>query len=259
MSDLVPPHVHKALGFVALVNVSDVFPPKSTVNAFVHAETPRKWGNASGVAAGMVPVSLPPGSVAEYLVETGLAIEHGGGLKLTKVGLALNSGLQTPEKRLALDQPLLEVVGRLEDPVVYARLLTEIDKLDGALVVDPYLPAADLLALLELPSVERVLSKDTWTKGVKRDARRRHLQLALGAKPEVELRFLDSEIQELHDRLVLPRRGLGLMIGTSLGGTQVTVITHLSDDTTSLLRRHYEDLWQQAVPVAPIARGAVEE
>jgi hypothetical protein len=66
-------------------------------------------------------------------------------------------------------------------------------------------------------------------------------------------------VKELHDRYVLPASGVGLMIGTSLGGSQLTVITHLSEDTTQILRDHYEGLWAQGNVLAPIRRLPVPE
>lgn len=253
MSRLLDENVLRALELIALVNPREVFPSREVVDAFVATAPPNVWSLAVGVAKGL---SRPaPGHVAAYLVDTGLAIDHGGGLKLTKVGAALREGLQREEGRVGHEQPLLEVVGRLQDPVVYAKLLTEIDKLENVMVVDPYLPSEDLLALLGLPAVNRVLSRDTHIRGQAQEDRRRRLQIAIGARPDVELRFQSPGARELHDRVVLPETGPGLMMGTSLGGAQMTVITHLSDDTTVVLREHYEQLWVESEQVAPISRG----
>lgn len=247
---------------MAIVNDADVFPPKSAVDAFVHAELPRSakdrfygYGSASSTLATAANSYFASDSVTHYLLGIGMAIEYGGGIMLTKVGRAFEIGVSKREQFESIGAGIVEVAGRLEDPVTYAKMLTEIDKQIGALVVDPYLPSGDLLTLISLPNVKRVLSRDINANGQKKDERRRHLAIALGARPEVELRFLPLNVKELHDRIVLPSPGgEGLMIGTSLGGTQLTVITHLSRETTDVLREHYEGLWKQAVKLDPIER-----
>lgn len=262
VSDLISAPVQRALNFIAVVNEGDVFPTKAAVDAFVYTEQPTssldQFLNPFRGARALAVASLSEvSSVAAYLTATGLAIEHGGGIKLTKSGLALWAGIDKRSLQRPSAQEVLEVVGRLEDPIVYAKLLTEIDKQERALVVDPYLPSADLLNLIELPGVERVLTRDTNVHGQKKDERRRHLAIALGARPDVELRFLSQEVKELHDRLVLPTGvGAGLMIGTSLGGTQLTVVSHLSEDTTEVLRHHYELLWSRGEKLEPVERVA---
>jgi hypothetical protein len=266
MPELIAAHVGRALAFVAIVNREDVFPTKAHVDAFVGTQPPAARAHPLSLTQMAYEATLLRDHslatpVSDYLLQTGLAIEHGGGLKLTKVGAALRTGVERYASHGSSDQEVLEVVGRLDDPITYARLLTEIDKQQRALVIDPYLPSGDLLTLIELASVERVLTRDIGTHGQGREERKRHLAIALGARPEVQLRFLPPEVKELHDRLVLPRsEGAGLMIGTSLGGSQVTVISHLSEDTTSVLRGHYEALWVQGEPLEPIERiGAVAE
>lgn len=248
---------------MAIVNDAEVFPSKRNVDTFVYAEVPQPLhglleGPGMTLGASALAYQIATSSVATYLLATGMAVEHGGGLRLSKVGRAFETGAERYSRSDTADGGKLEVVGRLEDPVVYARLLTEIDKLPESLVVDPYLPPADLLALLELPSVNRVLTKDASIKGQKQEDRRRHLAIGLGSRPEVELRFLPAEMRELHDRHVLAGSGDegGLTIGTSLGGSQMTVITHLGVETTQVLRSHYDSLWERALPLEPIARIA---
>lgn len=138
--------------------------------------------------------------------------------------------------------------------MTYARLLTEVDRLSDALVVDPYLPSQDLFLLLAIPEVKRVLTRDTGAAREQRDERRRRLAVALASQPGAVLRFVDSGTRELHDRYVIPTVGSALMIGTSLGGTQVTVTVQLSADTTNLLRAHYESIWDASESLEPIRR-----
>ncbi len=252
--------VLRGLRYLAVVNASDVFPTGDQVDAFVYTEVPRVPTDLFETATTSVSLAaflsqFDRKSVAEYLMTTGMAAEHGGGLRLTKVGRAFEIGVERHSSQGIHAEGKLEVVGRLEDPIVYAKLLTEIDKLSNSLVVDPYLPPADLFALLELPNVTRVLTKDASIKGQNEGDRRRHLAIALGSRPEMAVRFLPTRMRELHDRLVLPGGDQGgLSIGTSLGGSQVTVITHLGIESTQVLRAHYDALWDQAVPLEPIAR-----
>jgi hypothetical protein len=260
MQQLIPGNVQRGLSFLFALNVGDVYPAAEHVDAFVYAEVPRsaihhylqddQYDDFAGIEGG--------DSVVEYLLTTGLAIAHGGGISLTKAGRALaargDTGIASDGTAAAL-----QVVGRFEDPITYAKFLTEVDKQESALVVDPYLPPDALFALIELPGVKRVLTRDTAIKGHEQQARRRQLAIAIGVKPEFELRFLPPEVKELHDRYVLPEHsGEGLMIGTSLGGTQVTVVTHLSGDTTKVLRKHYDALWDAASPLEPIARVSAD-
>ena len=256
MQQLIPSNVQRGLSFLYALNAGEVYPAAEHVNAFVYADLPRsavhhylhddQQNDFDDIRGG--------DSVVEYLLTTGLAIVHGGGISLTKAGRALairgDSGIVIDG-----DAAALQVIGRFEDPVMYAKFLTEVDKQESALVVDPYLPPDALFALIELPGVRRVLTRDTAIKGHQQQARRRQLAIAIGVKPEVELRFLPPDVKELHDRYVLPQHaGEGLMVGTSLGGTQLTVVTHLSADTTKVLRKHYDALWDSASPLEPIAR-----
>ncbi len=236
-----------------MLNESNVYPAIGHINAFVNTPLPSTEieRHLSLALAG-----YNNRKVGEYLLRTGMAEdeERNEELSITPVGLAFLRGLEKLESSGTPGESVLEVVGRLEDPITYSKLLTEIDKQADALVIDPYLPSGDMLTLIELPSVRRVLTRDISIKGQKQEERKRHLAIALGARPDVELRFLDKAIKELHDRYVLPSQGEGLMIGTSLGGTQLTVVTHLSADSTDVLRQHYEKVWEQATPLAPIAR-----
>ncbi|KQV07340.1 hypothetical protein [Leifsonia sp. Root112D2] len=248
----------KGLSYLKILNESNVYPSVGHVNAFVATPLPQSVLDRqlnSPFAA------LRDREIAQYLLKTGMAEdeERNDELSLTPVGLAFLRGLEKIESSGTSGESVLEVVGRLEDPITYSKLLTEIDKQPSALVIDPYLPSGDLLTLIELPSVKRVLTRDISIKGQKQEERKRHLAIALGARPEVELRFLPVEIKELHDRYVLPSSGEGLMIGTSLGGSQLTVVTHLGADSTDVLLKHYETLWEQATPLAPIERLKVTE
>jgi hypothetical protein len=262
--------VIRGLKYLRMLNDSNVRPLAGFVDAFVEAPltTPTSdfaaftarlnipryaAGNASGDKADI--------KISSYLLTTGMAesVSDSGALELTEIGLGFLRGIEKEEQATSrVSDSVIEVVGRLEDPVVYARLLTEIDKQHDALIVDPYLQSTDLLTLLELPSVKRVLTKDTRIRGETAEVRSRRFAIALGARADVELKYLLGRGGELHDRLVIPTAGEALMIGTSLGGSQMTVISHLSEDTTTLLRAHYEELWAQGDKLDPIERLPVQ-
>jgi hypothetical protein len=181
--------VVKGLTYLKILNEGTVYPSKGHINAFVGTPVPT---TILGLAMTVVAAAFTDHRIAEYLLATGMAVdqERTNELSITPVGLAFLKGLEKLEASGGAEESVLEVVGRLEDPIVYSKLLTEIDKQTSALVVDPYLPSGDLLTLIELPSVARVLTRDTRIQGQGQEERRRHLALALGAKPEVELRFL---------------------------------------------------------------------
>lgn len=262
MEPLTSPAVLRALGYLILVNDNGVKPSATQLDVYALAhfslsardkffrDEPRR----SALMDGAIAWDYGDDSTTGYLVATGMAHDEGDGIQVTELGRAFYAGAINASFPEARNEDVIEVVGRLEDPGTYARLLTEIDRLGEALLVDPYLPSQDLFALLSLPGITRVLTKDTRVAGEQRDDRRRRLAVALGSQDRAELRFVESSVRELHDRYVIPADGSALMIGTSLGGTQVTVTTRLSLDTTELLRTHYEALWGAAEALPPIQR-----
>lgn len=146
-------------------------------------------------------------------------------------------------------------MGRVSDPFTYAEVLTQIDSIPDSLVVDPYLQARDLTVLLQLRHVNRVLIRPARAQGVTQEERQHQLRIAVGARPDAQLRGASGTPSELHDRVVLSRDGTqALFLGTSLGGTQMTVLTRVEGTTAAVLRDHYEAIWQSAERMVPIAR-----
>jgi hypothetical protein len=250
MEALLAPKSMRALLFVATLNEQGVTPSRPDVNAFVEART--NLVDFDPFADGIYP------RIVDFLVDARLLQSSRDGVTATPAGLAIlraEGGLLGA----ASESVPVEVVGRMTDPFTYAQLLTRIDDIPDALVIDPYLPAHDLVTLLKLTSVKRVLTRNLGAAGMPKAERAQKLKIALGARADVQLRFLRSNSNELHDRLVLPpRRGQALLFGTSLGGTQLTVVTRISTDATIALQGHYEDLWAASTPVEPIARDSAE-
>lgn len=255
---LVSPIIARGLSFLLLLNEQGSRPSPQVVNEFCRTTTSQSIYQLDDEFW----VTDQDRTVSAYLTRVGFAVQGLGTISLTDTGMAFAKALEQSAGGGGADPAPIEVVGRLEDLFTYAALLTQVDSREHALIVDPYLPAPELSSLLRLPRVERVLSTRTRLTGRrKQDAETRtmHLQLALGARPSVELRLLPPEIRELHDRLILPSTGQGLIVGTSLGGSHLTVVTSLGADTTAQLRAHYDALWEQAEPLEPIARQVEPE
>lgn len=258
---LVPQPVIRALSFIETLNQSGYTPSEFELRKFLETRQPEDalsatmmpWATLSNISSAH---ALP-----RYLQDSGLAFLTAGRYALTPVGQAIvdaERGEQVRPGGVLTDAPL-EVVGRLDEPFTYALILSAIDKVDQALVVDPYMGSRELFSLARLPRLTRVLSKETGIKGEKKDDRTRQFAIAAGARDDLGIRFVPPGNKELHDRLVIPSTGEALHLGSSLGGSQLTVMTLLSTATTDLLRDHYNELWDQAEAVEPIARAEVEE
>lgn len=257
LSEMTTMAVLRALQFVELMNDRGVRPSASHVDAFAVTPLP---SDIFAQTYNTVRRGFMDKNITTYLRQVGFILLNSDGVSITTLGSAFLAGMVENEGSSEGgdgEGAPIEVVGRLSDPVTYARLLTQIDAREHALVVDPYLPAPELQSLLQLSNVERVLSRETRLTGPRPQnaaERTQHLRIALGVNPEVELRFLPSDVRELHDRLILPSTGSGLVVGTSLGASHFTVITALGDDATAQLRAHYDGLWEQAERLEPITR-----
>jgi len=245
MSKLLGPKPIRALLFVQTLNEQGINVSESDVDAFIEARTHY--------------VDLDPyaefyRSTVTYLTDARLLVKKDGCLTLSPAGRAIlraqDSTAVTKE-----DASPVEVVGRMSDPFVYAELLSRIDDVADSMIIDPYLHPRDLMALLKLSTVRRVLTRDISVKGMKKNERTQKIKIALGARPDVELRLARGDSGELHDRLIIPgESGESLFLGTSLGGTQITVITRLGVGPTSALRGHYNTVWDSSTKVVPIER-----
>lgn len=235
----------RALAYVQVLNEQGVRPTAEDVRAFVEARS------------GMWDYSHTEGmyrDVDEYLLDARLLAVENDRVSITDAGAALvRAALNTRE-----GPQVLEVVGRMDDPFMYAELLTRIDEMDSPMVIDPYLQPDDLRTLLRISGVGRVLTSESARRNQTKEERTRKLGIALGVQAQVPLRIANPESKELHDRLVIPQSGEALIMGTSLGGTQLTVMTKVSVETTAVLREHYEQVWRDGVDVEPIGRETSE-
>lgn len=248
MDVLLGPKPLRALLFVHTLNAHGASVREHDVDAFIEARTTYLDFDLH--------VEAPGPRTVTYLREARLLLDDNGYLVLSPAGQAIlrSARLKTIDREKAAP---LEVVGRMTDPFVYAELLTRIDDVEASMLIDPYLHPRDLTALLKLSEVRRVLTLNTQIKGMSREERTQKHRISLGARPEVELRFASDESRELHDRMIIPSGdGESLMVGTSLGGTQLTVITRVGAGPTAALRAHYDSIWDAGGPVEPIVREA---
>lgn len=148
------------------------------------------------------------------------------------------------------------MTGVLSDSMFHSRLLAWIRELPEAMVIDPYIAPEDVEALARFnTNVSRLLTKRRGAGQVTQGqefSREEALANAAGGTP-MQVRVLANKPgEQLHDRLVLSPFGSGIMFGTSLYATQLTVVTHLTAGVTAELLAHYEPIWSKA----EMARGS---
>jgi len=150
-----------------------------------------------------------------------------------------------------------DVVMSPGDPFDYVRLLAEFGKMAEPLLVDPYVPVEHLYALAKNRLVARVLTSDRKTAYDRKPPDRvLKLQGLVGAahasEYSFELRTVSGDSPSaIHDRLVLPTSGRGLMLGGSLGAKQPVSVVTLTEEMTKALLSLYEPHWNLATPVVP--------
>lgn len=202
---LLGPKALRALAFVDALTAEGVRPSRDDVRAFVEARTSTWDYDPSREGLNV--------STVEYLLDARLLSRRDGAVELTPAGRALLRNAAPSEGGT------MEVVGRVSDPFTYAQVLTQIDSIPDSLMIDPYLQAQDLSVLLQLRHVERVLIRPVRAHGTSVEDRLQQLRIAVGARPDVQLRAASHTPSELHDRVVLSREGShALLLGTSLGG-----------------------------------------
>ncbi|MGC5224589.1 hypothetical protein ACPW96_18645 [Micromonospora sp. DT81.3] len=247
MTELLGSKDLRALLFVRTLNSQGVQPTKADLNAFIEART--NLLDAERYSDGLYPRTV------DYLTDARLLTYSGRRLTLTPAGLAILESLTSQVTSAEPAKPV-EAVGGMRDPFVYAELLSRVDDVGDLFVVDPYLHPQDLATLLQLPNLKRVLTRDTRISGMDRHGRTEKFQIALGARPDADLRFTPDQPRELRDRLVLPTiGGEALFLGTSLGETQLTVITRIGKDPTNALRAHYDAIWDSSAPLGATAHA----
>lgn len=133
-------------------------------------------------------------------------IEETPGVKLTPLGrAALQHADRAPLAEVA-DEPLIVTIDP-DDRLAYTRIFDLMSTHGEGLLIDKYLTLEGLADIMEISSVNRVLTSD--------DARRNRLGLfarALGTDDDSpRLRTLAAV--KLHDRYFIPRRWAGVRLG----------------------------------------------
>lgn len=193
-------------------------------------------------------------TVEKHLVEVGWVESTAKGIELTRLGRAVVAGADGAPSADA-GPPVVDVALDGNDPLAYAEFLITLQrKARGAdmMLIDPYLPSAHVPLLLDSAGVTRILTADVPVRdaGETSGDRRKTFGLFLGARAgKAEIRL--AKKGAVHDRLVLPAKGTGIMIGRSLGGRQLTAVVELNDSLTSLLRAYYEPVWTESTSVPP--------
>jgi hypothetical protein len=193
-------------------------------------------------------------TVEKYLIEVGWVESTARGIELTKLGRAVAAGADGAP--VAASGPtVVDIALDGNDPLAYAEFLVTLQrKARGAdmMLIDPYLPSAHVPLLLDSAGITRILTADVAVRdaGETSADRRKNFGLFLGARTgRAEIRL--AKKGAVHDRLVLPAKGTGIMIGRSLGGRQLTAVVELNDSLTSLLRANYELVWAESTDVPP--------
>lgn len=194
------------------------------------------------------------GTVAEYLMRVGWIEETPRGIELTKIGWAIDAG---SDGSGAVSARVMNIVLKGNDPISYLAFIDAIQRVRGdsaVMVVDPYMPSAHLPALVGSAGVTRLLTSDVAVHDAaeSREKRKTAFGLLLGAHAEGGLRVRYAARGAIHDRLILPDKGAGLMLGRSLGGRQMTAVVELDEAITDLFRDHYRARWDEAVSVDPV-------
>lgn len=115
------------------------------------------------------------------------------------------------------------------------------------MLIDPYLRLEQFFEIAGSTPVDRIL---TSSKAIGKNGERRLYQKALGTtEGAVEVRYIDS----LHDRYYVPDSGDIWTRGVSLNGikSNLSVLTKLGQESSSIIRKAYEDYWNDATVLEP--------
>lgn len=172
-----------------------------------------------------------------------------GSVRLTQLGVAVLEHADRPALVDPADEPMSVTIDP-DDPLAYARIFHLLAGHGPGLLVDPYLKFDGLADIMQISSIDRVLTSN--------DDGRNRLGIfarALGASTEPPaLRTLDRS--QLHDRFFIPDDGPVYTLGSSLNSItkRPGVVTPIADAAAAgAIRAAYADLWSQADEVAAAA------
>jgi hypothetical protein len=207
---------------------------RESINAFAAQPAPPDpaW---YALSAGMhLHRALGSADVAQWLIDTGLAVDQFYDVVLSPLGEAMLHGAQSSSVTALLLDP--------DDPLSYPQLVTRLSGDQRTMIADPYIRLSELHQLISETTVTRVLTSSKIGEG----ERRGMAALASRASRAVEVRLTDEP--SWHDRYVLEGERLWLL-GASVNGLHknVTALLPVSDETVAgAVRSYINDLWAGA-------------
>jgi hypothetical protein len=259
-SQVVAPPTLRALRYIRMLEAQSVYCTFEDLTAFVKTSSPTVSlrDNFEDDARDDLMTThhyVVENTVERYLVDVGWIESTSKGVELTKFGRAVASSADG-ESLQAAGRTVVNIALEGNDPLTYSQFLITLQRTgrgSDMMLIDPYLPSAHVPLLLDDAGVTHILTADSPVHDADESAaeRKKNFGLALGARASDRFGIRLAKKGDLHDRLVLPSKGTGLMIGRSLGGKQLTAVVELNDSMTSLLRAHYARMWDAAKPVPP--------
>lgn len=259
--EIATPAMLRTLRYVRTLNDQGVRPSLDHLNAYADAVLPRVvlQDNYNSSAASYLMMDHhyeSVNTVGKYVMQVGWVEMIDDGAGLTAIGRAIST-TAGENTNSAASPPAVNIMLRGNDPVSYVDFLEALQRVGGGgdvMLIDPYLPSTHVPVLMDEAGVTRVLTSDVPVRDAResRADRTRAFGLLLGARVNGDKAVRYAEKGSIHDRLVLPSEGTGLMLGRSLGGSHLTAVVELTDTLTSFFRDHYEPIWSQSQPVEAI-------
>ncbi|WP_411699018.1 hypothetical protein [Conyzicola sp.] len=259
-SHVVAPLTLRALRYIRMLEAQSVYCTFEDLTAFVRTASPAVSlrDNFEDDAHDDLMTThhyVVVNTVEKYLTDVGWIESTSRGVELTKLGRAVAASADG-ESLQSASRTVVNIALEGSDPLTYSQFLIALQRTGRGIdmmLIDPYLPSAHVPLLLDDAGVTHILTADNPVHDSDESAtvRRKNFGLALGARASDRFGIRLAKKGNLHDRLVLPTEGTGLMIGRSLGGKQLTAVVELNDSMTSLLRAHYAPIWDAAKPVSP--------
>ncbi|MGC4173718.1 hypothetical protein [Demequina sp.] len=257
MDELISPAVVRTLRLVYLASEEGVPVTASQIDAFADAAPPQLRSALSGRQSLLQIWEFQPKhqpSVSDYLTRVGFISPVAGYsshvYELSRLGRAVVQAAGTSSEPTSED--LFEIVMRPDSALDYAHFVEEVAKLSGVLVIDRYAAVPNIIELAALIGVDQILTGGKTSADKSAADRRTKAQIGLAKVGEAaEVRILEQKAGRIHDRLVLPKEGRGLLLGGSLGGMAVNTVVSMSPEMTKALRALHEVHWEEAQPIRP--------
>lgn len=243
--DVLTERQHRALAFIAAANQGGAAPTAEELHLWLADPIPRRTG---GVMASMAQPSVGAlaslfgvsESTADHLVRVRWVRRLRGGLMLTPLGLALMRSADGGEE--AADRV---VVLKPEDPLAYARLVSQVSDLgEAAILVDPYLDVDQLFKLTQSTGIMQILIGNHDRTKKMRTAIKAYLEGLAECPCEVRTSA------DLHDRLIVAEDGRVWTLGSSFSGVAksrtFTVLTPLPGAAAEAVNDYVHRLWADA-------------